>query len=210
MFDLDKKDYLIGGAVVAGFALIVIMRRHAASSGSSGAGMLSGPNYSTAGTVYVPTTSYDIHYMTNKGSITKTKNVSNGNTTTTYAPAPSTNTPAPGPSHSTPPVHHHPTPPPPKPKPKPKPKTKPATKAPSHPHYDGYALRILHGLKHEHYATPHGGWNPNSLVDNLKSHGLNATWASQQKLAKISGMTHYTGTAKQNEYLNAALTRNQL
>lgn len=48
------------------------------------------------------------------------------------------------------------------------------------------------------YATPAGGWDPNSVVDFIKAHGGYADFASRKILASQMGIQNYTGTAEQN------------
>jgi|SRR3954468_8835404 hypothetical protein len=52
-----------------------------------------------------------------------------------------------------------------------------------------------------HYATPRGGWNPNSIVDYLKQGGYKSDIASRSKYAQESGISGYHGTAQQNVQL---------
>lgn len=89
--DLDKKDLMIGGVVVAGLAAVVLFMRGKGGQGTTNAAQLSGGTaeiqggFPTASTVYIPTKSYDIHYLTNNGTITTTNN--QGKTTTVTSPA---------------------------------------------------------------------------------------------------------------------------
>ncbi len=55
------------------------------------------------------------------------------------------------------------------------------------------------------YATPKGGWDPNSVVDYVKSTGGAATHADLTKLATANGITGYTGSSAQNQALLAKL-----
>lgn len=55
------------------------------------------------------------------------------------------------------------------------------------------------------YATPRGGWNPNSVVDNLKQQGARADIGARSTYANQVGITNYTGTASQNVQLLNAL-----
>lgn len=85
MEDVNKKDLLIAGAVVVGGALLVLLFHKGTTTGtttpsSSGAAALMG-GYGTAPTVYVPTSSYDITYETNNGTIV---NSSGPTPSTTY------------------------------------------------------------------------------------------------------------------------------
>lgn len=80
------------------------------------------------------------------------------------------------------PVHHKD----PQPKPQPKPK-------------GGGGIKAL--LSRKRYATPRGGWDPNSVVDFLKSNSYNASFGSRKKIAKEIGIHNYRGTARQNNRL---------
>lgn len=51
------------------------------------------------------------------------------------------------------------------------------------------------------YAVPRGGWNPNSVVDYLKSKGYKNTYNDRTKLASQAGITGYRGSAVQNKQL---------
>jgi hypothetical protein len=57
---------------------------------------------------------------------------------------------------------------------------------------------ISAGIK---YATPRGGWNSNSIVDYLKSHGYKSDLATRGKYASQVGISNYKGTASQNVQL---------
>lgn len=183
--------------------------------------------FGSAGTVYVPTTSEDITYNNLKdSSITYTTTTTNNQTlkTTTYAPvnspinspsggyvgdSPVSNlvlpNPAPisgvpniltgsnnvvnittGQTNTTPiapaPVAVTPPPPPPAPAVMP---TPPPTPQP-----------LMMG--DQHWATPGGGWNPNSVVDYIKSKGGYPDYASRSILAGQLGIANYHGTAGQN------------
>jgi hypothetical protein len=48
------------------------------------------------------------------------------------------------------------------------------------------------------YAVPKGGWNGNSIVDYLKSHGYQNDFNSRAQLAARMGISGYRGTAAQN------------
>jgi hypothetical protein len=51
------------------------------------------------------------------------------------------------------------------------------------------------------YAVPRGGWNPNSVVDYLKSKGYKNTYNDRSTLASQAGISNYKGTATQNKQL---------
>lgn len=80
--DLSKKDMLFGAVIVVILGLLTLFMRHkqGVSASTGNEGDLIGGGYKTAQTVYVPTTSYDLHYDTNNGTI-----IHNGGTTT-YTP----------------------------------------------------------------------------------------------------------------------------
>jgi flagellum-specific peptidoglycan hydrolase FlgJ len=59
--------------------------------------------------------------------------------------------------------------------------------------------------KTTHYAVPSGGWNPNSIVDYLKSQGRDSSFPALTILAHEHGIKNYTGTAAQNRQLLADL-----
>ncbi|WP_152414394.1 DUF3597 family protein [Halalkalibacterium ligniniphilum] len=46
-----------------------------------------------------------------------------------------------------------------------------------------------------------GDQNTNSIVDYLKSIGVNSSFANRQKLARQQGISNYKGTAAQNTQL---------
>lgn len=78
---------------------------------------------------------------------------------------------------------------------------KPVTIAPPPPHKTA-APNPLHPVSAGiHYATPRGGWNPNSIVDYLKSKGYKNSYNDRATLAKQAGISGYKGTATQNKTL---------
>lgn len=233
MMDINRKDMMIAVGITIGAAVLVLfMKRNssqaAAGSGTGGVTDIMG-GFTSASTVFVPTSSYDLNYNTYKGSVTYSTitNNSQSETTTTYAPVNSNNNnpinsptggstvsgsnvtsivsvPAPAATSGTPiittgssnvvniPTQQTNTQPaaPPAVAASPPPAPRPAP-APSVPTWEN----ALQGM---HYATPRGGWDPNSVVDNLKSHGYNASLASRQQLASSMGISGYQGTAAQN------------
>lgn len=221
--DMNKKDMLIAVGVVAGAAVLVLFlkNQNSASTGGSTSGGVTDimGGFQTAGTIYVPTSSYDLQYNTYKGAVTYSSVTNNQQTTTTttYAPVDSNNgnsggavtgvvLPNPSAGVSSPPIittgsnnvinpveQPHPTPPPAPVQPSnPAPPPPPAPSAPAAPAWEG---TLVGGM---HYATPRGGWNPNSVVDNLKSHGFASDMGNRQKLAASMGIGGYQGTASQN------------
>lgn len=66
----------------------------------------------------------------------------------------------------------------------------------SHP--DPHNITLIH---FGNYATPRGGWNPNSVVDNLKQAGAAADINARKSYASQAGISNYTGTASQNVQL---------
>src|SRR6476619_359329 len=66
----------------------------------------------------------------------------------------------------------------------------------SHP--DPHSISLIH---FGNYATPRGGWNPNSVVDNLKQAGAVADMNARKSYASQAGINNYTGTAAQNVQL---------
>lgn len=214
--ELNKKDAFIGVGVVAGAAVLVLFLRGkggSASTQSGGATDIMG-GFSTAGTVYVPTSSYDLQYNTYKGAVTYSTQTNNNNsqTTTTYAPAGGT-----GGTAVSIPDAHIPLPPtittgsgstvnpvkqPVAAAPAPiEPITPLHPSAPSVPKPTITATPKSVPFKNMgtmHYATPSGGWNSNSVVDYVKEHGGYSDLASRTILAKKYGITNYTGTAAQN------------
>lgn len=50
-------------------------------------------------------------------------------------------------------------------------------------------------------ASYYKRFNSTSIVDGLKSIGVNSTFANRKKIAKANGITNYSGTASQNEKL---------
>lgn len=50
-------------------------------------------------------------------------------------------------------------------------------------------------------ASYYKRFNSTSIVDGLKSIGVNNTFANRKKIAKANGITNYSGTASQNEKL---------
>jgi hypothetical protein len=57
------------------------------------------------------------------------------------------------------------------------------------------------------YAVPRGGWNPNSVVDYLKSKGYKNSLSDRGTLAKQAGISGYKGTAAQNTLLLSKLKK---
>lgn len=206
MMDLTKKDALIGVGVAVGAAVLVIFLRgrNSASTGGNISGGVTDimGGFQTADTVFVPTSSYDIQYNTYKGAVTYST-VTNNNqstTTTTYSDISGTVTvppqPIPDPPHITtgsgstvnPPTTQT--------------GTTPAAPAPTTPTPATPSQPLMMGDLH--YTVPKGGWNPNSVVDYIKSKGGYADMASRTKLASEMGIKNYTGTAAQNiQMLNA-------
>jgi len=66
----------------------------------------------------------------------------------------------------------------------------------SHP--DPHNITLVH---FGNYRTPRGGWNPNSVVDNLKQAGAAADMNARKQYASQAGISNYTGTAAQNVQL---------
>src|SRR6476619_6072480 len=66
----------------------------------------------------------------------------------------------------------------------------------SHP--DPHSISLIH---FGNYATPRGGWNPNSVVDNLKQAGAVADMNARKQYASQAGISNYSGTAAQNVQL---------
>lgn len=95
--DMNKKDMIIAVGVVAGAAVLVLFlkNQNSASSGGSTSGGVTDimGGFQTAGTIYVPTSSYDLQYNTYKGAVTYSSVTNNQETTTTttYAPVNSNN-----------------------------------------------------------------------------------------------------------------------
>jgi hypothetical protein len=223
---LDRRDALIGVGVAVGAAVLVLFLKKPASGGSASGGSGSmdiAGGFATAGTVYVPTTEYNVSYNKYKGAVSyeTTTNNSVATTTTTYGPINSptggssvvgspVHLPDPGPTPvtiatnggvvnpptsqtNTTPAAPAPVAPPPPPPPPPAP--------PSDPSWFG----AMSGM---HYATPRGGWDPNSVVDNLKSHGYAADYNSRANIASAMGITGYRGTAAQNVQMLQLLNAN--
>lgn len=91
--ELQKHDLFVAGGVVVALGLVVIFMKNQGGGGgvtpsSSGSAALVG-GYTTAQTVYVPTSSYDINYLTNNG--TMVTNTTNNQTSVTYAPTQNNN-----------------------------------------------------------------------------------------------------------------------
>jgi hypothetical protein len=210
--ELTHKQLLLGGGLVAGAAVLVLfLKGNAGGSASSQSGGVTDivGGFASAGTVYVPTSSYDLQYNTYKGAVSYS--TSNNIETTTYSgsgsgvfkgsPIVGIPTPASPPptittsggttiNPVTQPTH-----------------AAPAPSAPSHP--TGTATKTatpttakMGGL---HYATPKGGWNSGSVVDYVKAHGGYADPKSISKLAGEVGISGYSGTAAQNKSLLSKL-----
>lgn len=238
--DMNKKDTLIAVGVVAGAAVLVLFlkNRNSASTGGNLSGGVTDimGGFQTAGTIYVPTSSYDLQYNTYKGAVTYSTVTNNqmSTTTTTYAPVNSNNgnsidngnsinspsggstvsgspvtslvSTSPAAGVSSPPIittgsgnvvnpvqQPQPSPPPaPVQSAPPAPPPPPAPSAPAQPAWEG---ALVSGY---HYATPAGGWNPGSIVDNMKSHGFRSSYNDQANLAAAMGIQGYQGTAAQN------------
>lgn len=189
--DLNKKDAMIGvGAVVVAALLVVFMRGRSASAGATSQGGTSDivGGFSTAGTVYVPTTSYDIQYNDVKGNLTYT--TTNSRTTTSYGGSPVVFHPGPIPAPPSITTGGGKTVNPPTKQTGSTPKA-PSPKAPTTP-----AKPKMMGSMH--YQAPTSGWNGSSVTDYIKQHGGYADMASRQKLANEMGISHYTGTDSQN------------
>lgn len=223
---IERKDALIGIGVAVGAAVLVLFLKKPASGGTSGgtgSEDIAG-GFATAGTVYVPTTEYHVNYDTYKGAVSYSTVTNNSvaTTTTTYAPvnSPINSPSASGGSTATvtgSPVHL--------PDPGPAPVTiatnggvtniptsqtntapaAPAPAAPPPPPASPGWFGVMQGM---HYATPRGGWDPNSVVDNLKSHGYAADYNSRSQLAAAMGITGYHGTAAQNTQMLQLLNAN--
>lgn len=89
MFEgVNKRDALIGvGVAVGAAALILVVKRNGASGGGGTSAATGGTSdimggFTSASTVFVPTSSYDITYNTYKGTVTNQTSNSNGNTST--------------------------------------------------------------------------------------------------------------------------------
>jgi pyruvate/2-oxoglutarate dehydrogenase complex dihydrolipoamide acyltransferase (E2) component len=224
--DMNKKDMLIAVGVVAGAAVLVLFlkNQNSASTGGNVSGGVTDimGGFQTAGTIYVPTSSYDLQYNTYKGSVTYSSVTNNQQTTTTttYAPVDSNNgnsggavtgvvlptTPA---GVSAPPtittgsgnfinpvIQAHPAPPPaPNATTPSAPPPPPAPSSPPKPYWEG---ALVGGM---HYATPAGGWDRNSVVDALKSRGYDASFAARANIARDMGINNYQGTAAQNKQI---------
>lgn len=224
MMDLNKKDMLIAVGVTVGLAVLVLFMKNqngggnvAGGSGTGGTSDIMG-GFTSASTVYVPTSSYDLQYNTYKGSVTYSTvtNNSQSETTTTYAPVNSNNNSpvnsptvgngssvsglvsvSPPAATSAPPVIttgsgnviNPPTQ---------QTNTVPVLRAPVEVAPPPSTPSWENALSGMHYATPSGGWDPNSVVDNLKSHGYNSDMAHRQQLAGAMGIQGYQGTAAQN------------
>lgn len=229
---IERKDALIGVGVAVGAAVLVLFLKKPAAtsapSGGSGSQDIMG-GFATASTVYVPTSEYNISYDTYKGAVSyaTTTNNSVSTTTTTYAPVNSPiNSPSGGSTVSASPIVggivHTGTPAPSAPvnivsnsptpvnPPTSQTNTTPAAPAPQapapQPSTPGWFGAMGGGGMH--YATPRGGWNPNSVVDNLKSHGYAADYNSRSNLAAAMGITGYTGSAAQNTQMLQLLNAN--
>lgn len=91
---IDKKDWLIGGAVVVGLALVTLFLKGNSSGSTSAAGTPAtassdvNGSFATAGTIFVPTTSQNYDYSQNYGTISTL--TANGQTTVTDAPTATT------------------------------------------------------------------------------------------------------------------------
>jgi hypothetical protein len=202
---------IAGGVVVGAAVLVVLMRSH--NSASSGGNISGGVTdimggFQTAGTIYVPTSSYDIQYNNYKDSSVTYSTVTNNNnsqTTTTYQNSDNINSPSGGGSVTGSPVIPAPAPIPAPPiisggntppvnPPTQQTGTTPAAPAPVAPPPPP-AWRAMGTM---HYATPAGGWNPNSVVDYVKDHGGYSDFASRAIYAQNNGIANYTGTEAQN------------
>lgn len=89
--EFDKKDALIGGAVVVGAALLVLaLKGHSTVTSAENSGEITDivGGFASAGTIFVPTSSYDIQYNTYKGAVTYSSSTENNSssTSTTYGP----------------------------------------------------------------------------------------------------------------------------
>lgn len=216
---MERKEIIIAVGVTVGAAVLVLfMKGHNAGNATAGSGtggvtdIMGG--FTSASTVYIPTSSYDLNFNTYKGSVSYSTvtNNSQSETTTTYAPVNSNNgspvnsptvgngssvsglvsVPPPA-STSGPPVittgsnnvvniptqQTNTTP------------AAPVAAAPPPPPPN----RMMGNM---HYATPSGGWDPNSVVDYIKSKGGYADFASRKILYDQTMGGGYTGSASQN------------
>lgn len=209
---IDRKTALIAvGVTVGAAALVLFLKKPAAVDHVQNNDIAGG--FATASTVYVPTESYNIAYNNYKGAVSYS--TVDHTTTTTVQNDPSGN----------PPPVHLPPPPPPPPvitttggstagtfnggfanPPTIQTGTTPTAPAPAHPappvHTAPQAPKEIGTL---HYATPKGGWNPNSIVDYVKEHGGDSSFSGRSKLAAAEGIKGYTGTAAQNQSLLSKL-----
>lgn len=232
--NLERKDIMIAIGVTIGAALLVLVLKgkgtgNSASSGGSVTGGVSDimGGFQTAGTVYVPTDSYDITYNNLKdSSITYTTTTNNNQTTktTTYAPVDSpvsmnNGSPINSPSGSGITISSSPVTsivlPMPAPVPSPpmiqtgsnnvvniptvQTNTTPVMPKPVDPPPPPAAPSWEGSLMGGyHYATPARGWDNNSVVDNLKAHGYNSSFDARSHIAAAMNIQNYQGTAAQN------------
>ncbi|MTN61648.1 hypothetical protein GMB97_15255, partial [Turicibacter sanguinis] len=59
-----------------------------------------------------------------------------------------------------------------------------------------------------YYPTPN--YSGTSLVEALKSIGVDSSFDNREKIANVNGISNYTGTQEQNETLLALLMKGQL
>jgi hypothetical protein len=213
---MDRQELLIGGGVAVGAAVLVLFLKGRGSSGGQAVNNNTGGmdvigGFATAPTVYVPTSDYNIvtnNYGKNSSvSYSTVTNNNNSQTTTTYSNNNNGNTinsPSGGGSVNNSPVNPAPAPIPPAPviiggggtvnPPTQQTGTQPAAPAPVAPPPPP-AFKLMGNM---HYATPAGGWNPNSVVDYVKEHGGYSDFGSRAILAQQYGISNYQGTESQN------------
>lgn len=199
---MERKDILIAVGVTVGAAVLVLFMKHnntsVGTASNGGVSDIAG-GFTTAGTVFIPTESYDLNFNTYKGNVSYS--TVNSNTTTTYSPINSPIT-VPEAPHITGPIDVVVNPPTQQTNTTPAASAPTAAKPPS-PQKDTKAFGFAGPWKPggATYAAPSGGWNQTSVVDLLKSHGYNADMGSRSALASQFGIANYTGSAQQNTLL---------
>jgi hypothetical protein len=193
---------MIGVGVAVGAAVLVLFLKGrgggGSSSNSSTGSMDIMGGFASAGTIFVPTTSYNIsdnQYKDSSVSYSTVTNNNNSQTTTTYGPVNPSPAPIPvpptivggGDTTVNPPTGQTGTTP-----------AAPAPVAPPPPP----AWRSMGTL---HYAVPQGGWNPGSVVDYMKDHGGDSSFWQRNLYAQQNGIANYTGTDAQNTEMLAKM-----